>query len=233
VVWELTIGFTGIQEVSGTGAGGIFRVHIDAMWMSLSIGSSFLFNPYARTFSFYFILQIDNNLPDILIGDRARVGQILHNYLCNAIKFTHSVIPYHSLSLCIASLLFNLTNSWYDHIQGYIRLEVMAGLKHGVYIDNGRYLLQFDGMGMSVLAHRIDALALHYNFEWPHLRADCIACTVVKCTTQASVFRQNRKTSCSIASHNSKLGKLVDRVVEPVRLCVQHIAFMSSKSRCS
>jgi len=65
------------------------------MWMSLSVGSSFLFKDLnVRALSICFVLQIDNNLPDILIGDRGRVGQILHNYLCNAIKFTHSVSSY-------------------------------------------------------------------------------------------------------------------------------------------
>jgi len=49
-----------------------------------------MFQGFAKSKGIGFSLEIDEQMPRILVGDSTRVRQILVNLLSNAIKFTHS-----------------------------------------------------------------------------------------------------------------------------------------------
>lgn len=59
------------------------------------------------------LIDIDNSIPDILVGDPVRLGQILNNFLSNAAKFTEKGE-------------IEITVSLLDHQQNFVTLECMV-----------------------------------------------------------------------------------------------------------
>ncbi len=65
------------------------EIHKDIFALKTSIeGQSALLQPLAQEKSLKYVLEIDDNLPEFLIGDETRIKQILTNFISNAIKFT-------------------------------------------------------------------------------------------------------------------------------------------------
>jgi PAS domain S-box-containing protein len=93
-----------ILDISKVEAGDLQLENVPFSLKLLLSDTERLFTPLAESRKLSFGIKIDNTIPDCIMGDPARLQQILHNLISNALKFTSEG----SVTLC-ASL--NLENN--------------------------------------------------------------------------------------------------------------------------